>query len=102
MQSIPKARIAWLVQPGGRELIEANPALDEVIVWPRGEWRSLWRGFRWWRLFGELRRFRRELRARNFDLAIDLQGLLKSGLCAGGQARASASAWARKRAARGS
>jgi heptosyltransferase-1 len=78
----PEARIAWLVQPEGRELLEANPALDEVIVWPRGEWRRLWRGFRWWQLLGEIRRFRRELRARHFDLAIDLQGLLKSAIWA--------------------
>jgi heptosyltransferase-1 len=76
----PEAHIAWLVQPEGRDLLEANPALDEVIVWPRGEWRRLWREFHWWQLLGEIRRFRRELRTRNFDLAIDLQGLLKSGL----------------------
>jgi heptosyltransferase-1 len=76
------AHIAWLVQPEGRELLEANPALNEVIVWPRGEWRRLWRTLRWRQLFREFRRFRRELRARNFDLAIDLQGLLKSAFWA--------------------
>jgi heptosyltransferase-1 len=41
-------------------------------------------------LFSEFRRFRRELRARNFDLAIDLQGLLKSAIwawCSGARER---------------
>jgi heptosyltransferase-1 len=79
-EKYPRAHIAWLVQPEGRVLLEANPVLDEVIVWPRAEWRRLAREFRWWRLYREWRRFRRELRARRFDLAVDPQGLLKSAL----------------------
>lgn len=76
----PEARLVWLAQPEVRELLEVHPELDEVIVWPRGQWRRLWRERRylaWWR---ELRDFLRRLRAVKADLAIDLQGLLKSGL----------------------
>ena len=78
----PQARIVWLAQPEVRDLLSAHPELDEVIVWPRGEWRRLWRERRyltWWR---EVRGFVRRLRALRPDLAIDLQGLLKSGLWA--------------------
>lgn len=32
----PRARIAWLVQPEAAGVLEANPDLDRVIVWPRG------------------------------------------------------------------
>lgn len=39
----PDAYIAWLAEPAVRELLADNPRLDEVIVWPRGEWRRLWR-----------------------------------------------------------
>jgi heptosyltransferase-1 len=78
----PAARLAWLVQPECRELLDHNPDLDEVIVWPRGEWLRLWRQRRWLALWRELRRLRRELRARRFELALDLQGLLKSGVLA--------------------
>ena len=31
----PAAHIAWLVQEGFEALPAANPALDEVLVWPR-------------------------------------------------------------------
>lgn len=78
----PEVRLAWLVQPEARGLLEAHPGLDEVIVLPRGEWRRLLREGRWWRLGREIARFVRALRARRFDSAIDLQGLIKSGIWA--------------------
>lgn len=81
-RSYPKAHIAWLVESGMRELLAANPDLDEVLVWPKGEWLRLWRARRYAALWREVRRFRRELRARRFDTAIDLQGLFKSGMLA--------------------
>lgn len=78
----PNARIAWLVEPAGAGLLRANPHLDEVIVWPRGDWKKLWQT----RRYGEWRRavtdFVRALRARGFDLVLDAQGLLKSGIWA--------------------
>lgn len=78
----PDAHIAWLVEPAGADLLRANRGLDEVIVWPRGEWRRLWRERRWRELRREVHGFVRDLRARRFDLALDAQGLLKSGVWA--------------------
>ena len=78
----PEAHIAWLVQAEAVPLLAANPRLDEVIVWPRGEWQRLWRARRYGKLFSAIRAFRRELRARDFDLVLDIQGLMKSGLLA--------------------
>lgn len=76
----PEAHIAWLVQAEAVPLLAANPRLDEVIVWPRGEWQRLWRERRYWQLLKAVRTFRRELRARGFDRVLDIQGLMKSGL----------------------
>ena len=76
----PQARITWLVQPEYRGLLEVHPELDQVIVWPAADWRGYWRSRRWSELWRQVRGFRRELRQHGFDLAIDLQGLLKSGL----------------------
>lgn len=76
----PEAHIAWLVQAEAVPLLAANPRLDEVIVWPRGEWQRLWRERRYFQLLKAVRAFRRELRARGFDLVLDIQGLMKSGL----------------------
>ncbi len=78
----PEAHIAWLVQPECAALLEANEQLDEVIIWPRSRWRELWRNNKWLTLWREIRSFRAHLRARKFDLAIDIQGLLKSGVWA--------------------
>ncbi len=78
----PDARISWLVQPESKALLRNHPQLDRVIVWPRGEWLELWRRRQWGTLWGRVRQFRRELRGYHFDLVIDLQGLLKSGLLA--------------------
>lgn len=78
----PGARLAWLVQSEAAALLQANTALDEVIVWPRGEWRRLLRSGHWWKLFREMRTFVRGLRKQRFDLVLDLQGLMKSGVWA--------------------
>ncbi|EGV28974.1 glycosyl transferase family 9 [Thiorhodococcus drewsii AZ1] len=76
----PRARITWLVQPECATLLDRHPDLDEVIVCPLRRWQQLLRE----RRFGELRNciltLRENLIARDFDLALDLQGLLKSGL----------------------
>lgn len=76
----PNASICWLVQPEGKVLLERHGDLDEVIVWPRNQWRELLRQKRLKELLSEINTFRRQLREYRFDLAIDLQGLLKSGI----------------------
>lgn len=76
----PEARIVWLVQPECRALLDRHPDLDEVIVCNLGQWRRLWRERRIVELLAEIRTLRTALRARHFDLALDLQGLLKSGV----------------------
>lgn len=76
----PAAHLAWLTEPPAAPLLAHNPRLDEVIVWPRAQWQRLWRERRYGALWREMRQFRRALKARRFDVAIDAQGLLKSGL----------------------
>lgn len=78
-QRYPQARICWLVQPECKSLLERHPELDEVVVWSRAEWQRLWRERKLRLLWRELGRFRRALREHHFDLALDVQGLMKSG-----------------------
>ena len=75
----PKAHITWLVQAESRALLEHHSDLDEVIVWPRADWRRMLKQRQWSGLRRAVREFRRQLHNRRFDLAIDAQGLLKSG-----------------------
>ncbi len=76
----PDAHLAWLAQPECAALLRGHPALDEVIEWPYRDLRALARSGRLGRLGAEVRRLVGALRARHFDLAVDLQGLLKSAL----------------------
>ena len=76
----PQAHLAWLVEPAAAPLLEHNPRLDELIVWPRAEWRRLWRARHYGALLMQMRAMRRRMRESRFDLALDTQGLLKSGL----------------------
>ncbi len=78
----PQARVRWLVEEGAHPLLVAHPGLAEVIVWPRRRWKALLRRGRLLALAREVVPFARRLRARRFDLALDAQGLLKSGLWA--------------------
>lgn len=75
----PSAHIAWLVEPGIRGLLAADRNIDELISWPKGEWKQLWRARRFVELSARIREFAGTLKAGRFDTAIDLQSLLKSG-----------------------
>ena len=81
-QRYPQSHIAWLVQPESAALLRDHPELDEVIEWPRSRWRQLWRGKQLILLLREVKAFRAAMRRRRFSLAIDLQGLMKSGVLA--------------------
>jgi len=78
----PEAKISWIVEDASKPVLQANPGLDELIVWPRTRWRELVREKRFWTLIRETLKFLKDLRKKNFDMAIDAQGLLKSGLWA--------------------
>lgn len=78
----PGAHISWLTQAAAAPLLRHNPRLHQVIVWPRERWLDLWRRRRWFEFWREVLQFRASLRAQQFNLVLDAQGLLKSGLCA--------------------
>lgn len=77
-RTLPDAHIAWLVESLSAPLLEGNPLLDELIVYPRSQWRK--QGYCRSFVGGDMWRFFRELQRRRFDVAIDFQGLTKSAL----------------------
>lgn len=79
-RAYPHAHIAWLVESGLEQLIAADPAVDQVMSWPRRQWASLRKAGRMVAWMRAVKAFRDQLHAQRFDLALDLQGLLKSGL----------------------
>jgi heptosyltransferase-1 len=78
----PEAKLSWLTDESNAALLQGNPRLDDVILWPRRRWRGLRQARRYGELFGEFRALAGRLRQARFDLVLDLQGLLKSGLWA--------------------
>ena len=86
----PQAHITWLVQKGPAALLAHHPCVDRLLIWPREDWLALWRAGRWGELSRVMLAFGKGLRQEHFDVVLDLQGLLKSGLlawCAGGKVR---------------
>ncbi len=83
-QGFPGARIDWLVEDGAAPIVRSHPGVDRVMVWRRGAWREAWRSpARWPEAAVGIRRTAAELLERRYDLALDLQGLLKSGVWMG-------------------
>lgn len=76
----PDARLTWVVEPKSKDVVQAHPRIDELIVWDRPAWKRLAAERRWRELWTAFRVFRARLRAVEADLAIDMQGLLRSGL----------------------
>ena len=68
-QQYPQAHLAWLVNTAFTSLLKHCPVINEIIPFPRHEYR---------RLPALIRR----LRQADYDLVVDLQGLLRSGLLA--------------------
>lgn len=72
---LPDAHIDWVVEESFAALPALHPGVERVITVAVRRWRKSW-----WASRGEMQGVCRELRARNYDLALDTQGLLKSAL----------------------
>lgn len=72
----PTAEISWMVVPAFASLLQGHHLLDHVLLFDRRRFANLWRNPS---AVGGLFRFARSLRQAQFDLVIDLQGLLRSG-----------------------
>lgn len=75
-QRYPHARIDWLIGTAFAPLLENNPDLSETILFDRHKFARVGWSFAVTRDFA---RFVADLRARQYDLVIDLQGLFRSG-----------------------
>ncbi len=69
---LPNAHLSWVVEKRAASVLQGHPALDRLIVAPR----------RWLRSPLAVWRLRRQLRAVQPQIAIDLQGLTKSAIAA--------------------
>ena len=77
----PAARLTWIVEARLRELPALHPRVDEVVALDTRAWRLALRRGRWREARRGFLDFVRAVAGR-FDVAIEVQGLLKSGAAA--------------------
>src|SRR5947209_15498537 len=74
-QRFPAAHITWVVNRAYEPLLAGHPDLTDTLPFDRGAFKTGVRA-----AIASSLRFGAELRRRRFDLVIDLQGLLRTGL----------------------
>ena len=77
----PHAHITWLVEDRASEAVDLLSDVDEKLVFPRRAWQQgLWRPIRLLHTLRETFRLLRRLSSPRFDVSLDFQGNLKSGV----------------------
>ena len=71
-ETFPDARLTWVVEKAAYSLLQENPCIDRLILFKKEAMRASFGGFV--RNFVELRR---QLKAEDYDVSLDLQGLFK-------------------------
>jgi heptosyltransferase-1 len=69
----PAAKIDWIVNDSLAGILEGHPSLNKVIPYPRRRWTTPLQ-------IPEIWRWGRDLRAEGYDITLDLQGLMRTGL----------------------
>jgi heptosyltransferase-1 len=79
--NFPEARISWLVEDRASQILSGHPDIDEVIVFPRKKWRrEILKVNRAISTLSDVLSFYRKLHGERYDLVLDFQGNLKSGI----------------------
>jgi heptosyltransferase I len=78
--ALPQARLTWIVERREAAVLRDNPALSEIVAVDTRRWRRARGPLSVAETAGALVTLRRHLRTARFDVAVDLQGLVKSGV----------------------
>ena len=76
-KTYPDAQIDWLVEDKASLFVENNPLVDNVFVVPMKKWKKQKNIIK---NFDEFNKIVSKLRKQNYDVAIDVQQLFKSGV----------------------
>lgn len=79
-EKFPTCHITWIVGQVSFPMIEANPYIDEVYIWSRERWEKLMRQGKLVEAWQMWRQLKKDMAKRNFDAALDIHGLLLSGM----------------------
>jgi lipopolysaccharide heptosyltransferase I len=71
----PEAHLSWIVNRTYAPLLEGHPDLDAIVPFDRGAFKAgPWHGLQ------RMGAFLKHLRSQRYDLVLDMQGLLRSGI----------------------
>jgi len=77
----PASSIAWVVEEPSEALLESQPEIENVFLFPRRRWtEGIQSPKRIWKTIAEGWKFILDLRKERFDVVLDFHGILKSGL----------------------
>jgi 3-deoxy-D-manno-octulosonic-acid transferase/heptosyltransferase-1 len=83
-KTYPDSDITWAVEEAAAGILDGHPLISRLLVSHRKAWtRMLKNPLTFFQGLGSIIRFFRELRGTRYDIAIDFQGLLKSGILIG-------------------
>ncbi len=77
--SFPDSHIDWVISTSLKGLLEGNPLIDNLILLNKDSWKSI---KKLPATLSEISSLRKTLKSKHYDMVIDLQGLLRSGLIA--------------------
>ena len=77
----PHALIDWIVEQEAASIIKGHPALNNLIISKRKVWqKNIFKTSQFMNVMNEAKGLIQKTRSLNYNMVIDLQGLLKSGL----------------------
>jgi lipopolysaccharide heptosyltransferase I len=75
--SFPDSKVDWVISRNLKGLLEGNPLINDLIIFDKDSWRK---PAKLLKSLKEIYRFKKELSNRYYEIIVDLQGLLRSGL----------------------
>ena len=75
-EEYPHSHLTWVAEPAAAAILEGNPYIDELVIFEKSKFKSI-RGF-----MENYPSLKTRLRARSYDVSLDLQGLFKSAAIA--------------------
>ncbi len=75
--SFPESRVDWVISRDLTGLIEDNPLIDRIHTIDKGSWKKMGNLYT---SLTEILSLRKTLRNEHYDVVVDLQGLLRSGI----------------------
>jgi len=77
--TFPQASIEWVISKKLKGILEGNPLISELIVFDKDSWKSI---KNLPQTLKDISLLKKTLKTKHYDMVIDLQGLLRSGLIA--------------------